>query len=1314
MPAIELKPRYHPYRNVVELQQCQPAKSEDDEEDAEKYCGVCKGVLNIPKHGDKEDGNEEDENRDDEPVDSLLESMSSNESFPLPSAASAVGTVHPCGHLIHVSCYYNYNNQRNKVNSGICHSSTTTSHGGSLPSSMRQRQSPPIVEILTEDGGSSVEIMSSLDFHSSESHEKDDYPLVDGSNTQQEQNEAHIRHKHYYECPTCYVQALLFVEKTSATPTVTATTTKEKTTTKAKSPKAKKTKASKTTTTTPAASSTTKNTEMKASTNAVQKDSSILSDEAIASMRTTRTPTDTPSVSYDDADTDIMNYYSFTNSLGDEEDEDDEDGKEGEDRPLSDAGTAVSGATDDLFVDTTNIMADNLLLLGIASTKSAKGSGKDISDNNTVVKVKGSTSSDEFHDPGNTTPTATGCNSNSNRSEQEKDGLKTNSSTASSSSFHPFFDSRGSKPISVTASFATTPGTSNVTGKGGGALSARTGIMITPGTFHRRKVNKRVRFFDDHHQTPRNIPSLASESSEDGNEEQRLEREASTMSSSKELGDVSTSNPTISDPGESSSGSTSTKKGVIVQVRDSGTTSTISAETDGDDDDDVGINPISDQDSTDLPLDSQSEDSRDDDIFNSLAGGLALPKADSKSLLWNVSTYDDEDAEEAHRGGAYFNKSPGGDFVLQLQEEMEEMRRRLVKAEKEREEATRIVNTTRTRELDTVAAQARQIIGLKKDIKELQNNRKVNQQEIMTTEEELAATQIQLETAIDTHQQDQEKLQTELALTKEQLEDTRYQLESCQDDLNAQAETAKAERDSLLQSHAKEQEAMMQTVDKLKQEVGKAYSILEEVQQELRFCQEEKLGQAQLALEEKDAILESHSEALLKIKEEHDEKLVALKKELENAMADLAIIKETTTSNNIKAKDEYEDRLAEATKELEKQNELLAEKDALIAVRQEWESKSREDYEERLAELTNALERQHEILTEKDTIIAAQQERERKPREEYEDELVKLTAKLGEVTTKLEDVTLRFDLEVQSKEDIEYRLQQSQEEVNIVKAELDEAKSVNLEDSEEMNFIKEELDATKEGMEKLLAIMQDSEKELVVLREELTAAKQALSASSSFMELQRVSTSTSMSTFGPGDASSVHSVQEELKMVKKELTEKNAFIQSQLNLAKGKLIEYVKTKESELEDTRKELASTKQALKNKNGVIFQQLHETERELEDLSSMKETLLHTMNDLAEKNRTITKQLQEAKKGLALLADTKRELTGTKKALSTTNVRLWSTFALVAVYVGHSLVEWGKSGNGQLTETEMAFDPSLTSTEIMAFDDAHMVDEFEAEFN
>ena len=59
-------------------------------------------------------------------------------------------------------------------------------------------------------------------------------------------------------------------------------------------------------------------------------------------------------------------------------------------------------------------------------------------------------------------------------------------------------------------------------------------------------------------------------------------------------------------------------------------------------------------------------------------------------------------------------------------------------------------------------------------------------------------------------------------------------------------------------------------------------------------------------------------------------------------------------------------------------------------------------------------------------------------------------------------------------------------------------------------------------------------------------------------------------------------------------------------------------------------------------------------------------------------------------------------------------WSTFALVAVYVGHSLVEWGKSGNGQLTETEMAFDPSLTSTDIMAFDDAHMVDEFEAEFN
>ena len=98
------------------------------------YCGVCHGVLKV---GDQLS---QQENRRDDDDETILRT-SSSESFPLPSGASAVGTVHPCGHLFHVSCFRNHNIHKRRK---------------------REKSNDPKVQILDNDATACVEIKNTI------------------------------------------------------------------------------------------------------------------------------------------------------------------------------------------------------------------------------------------------------------------------------------------------------------------------------------------------------------------------------------------------------------------------------------------------------------------------------------------------------------------------------------------------------------------------------------------------------------------------------------------------------------------------------------------------------------------------------------------------------------------------------------------------------------------------------------------------------------------------------------------------------------------------------------------------------------------------------------------------------------------------------------------------------------------------------------------------------------------------------------------------------------------------------------------------
>jgi chromosome segregation ATPase len=1444
----------------------------------QQYCGVCHGALMVNQlfllEGNKSN-------------DFLLHSSSSVEDFPLPSAASAVGTVHPCGHLFHVSCFHNHNDKLLRP--------TNRRIGDQMNS---------LVEILDSEGAS-VELKSS--------DEEEGDPCHGGK-----------------ECPTCRNRASLFVEMSS---------------------------------------STIHNLNHKCPLR-----------DAIDKM--TIDPSDTDDDG--DADTDIMNYYSFT-SLGDFE--------------------------DTLFVDTTNVMHMTDLQGGRVAAQEPQ-----------TMKYTHSDASTEYHEVRN---------SNSKVSSLLGDTLETNNILDDGT--RAIRGDGKNYPYMIPIDGLSTPQLRHFNSR---AVPTTPSIMVTPGSLARRNINKKVRFFDDY---PGPLLSLSSTSIEKGAAELVHLTTISLADNSDDRDDT--------DEEETASVEEEFRDGFLDAREGKDGKDGAAAEDDNNDHD----NDVTDNDSANIPLASLTDDSQED-IFD-LDDVLVLPNADSKMLLWNVSTYD-EDGNDQGRGK---------DVTYGLRKEIDSLRSQLIQLELEKEEhLQRIVILTNTKEVGDVEDPATQIWKLKKENEELKKLQKLNHREVVSTEEELAATQIRLETAADDHQQAQAKLQRQLEAAQEELEEVKYKLETCQEQAEELAKASVSEKEAMEISHDQTQQAMKERYDEevallkneldetrmkandmksqletCQNEIDDAWEEAEDAQADLEACQKDLDGMrhelehaqtlfksCQLQLDEHkqwaeaeiNALRAKHERVVEDMEEEHrveldskNEDYDAMREELHQAACRLIIRqnqmdeqlktakaeketlieqqKQTETKNNLqyeteinelkqtlghaeneaeeikfqlracqealkhreKAFEEEKEAAAADHKEsiaksknasailtIELEKELASKIGLLESKLQEVQTKAKESIAELTSQITNqkhsieALElkvkhaeeeaecsrkdfvdklesyiqsneelelqlhqasrrlhtseedlhldldkqrerngelqrqlkqvseelaKQHTLFDDQTQLLSQLKKELKGSRDELRNQLeeqkylqaqlkqaveelevsetnlnsqfeerkrlhsqlahvtqeiegfkVKLSVQLGpqkhllshlekakeepeaskldlnaeieaethlqseldhanaevlrlkteHLTQLAEQTHLRSQLEqakeelagttselkrqVENQKGLEYQLKQAKEELegartdihdvlylqtqlneaeasntelraqlNDLKSQLnqleeskskltarlevqenraaelesqlkhtqksleisnderEEAMSINLEETEEMMEVQRELESARTDMEKLIVSMKASEKELLILRKELNAAKEALVSSTNGLDLQR--TSTSFSTVnGSIDEASVHGLQDELRYVKQELSAKNSFIRNQLSLAKGKLIEYVRTKEVELEDTKRELAHVKQTLKNKNGSFAKQLQTTEEELQELASMKETLQATMNELAEKNHVITKELEDAKDQLALLAETKKQLKGTEQALSATHLKLWSTFALIAVFFGH----------------------------------------------
>ena len=1044
-------------------------------------------------------------------MDRLLQpsaSSSSSSDFPLPSAVSAVGTVHPCGHWFHVSCFYNHQKQQQQRQAERDTLVQKTFHKNDNKSKSK-RTPKRQASIVLENGPEEHEIMllpSNCSSFSSNSDEESVVTDEDEEDYHQKKNPPDKKHHKNQECPTCLKRGVILAEISN--PFVHNNSNNSNCHSEYGGARAVWTKEKGSVGTV-------------ISTNRVAvpigrthiNDKSLLAHDTLSSSYSHSgddydgdfdDDEDDDGDSDDDDDDqhekdknneeeeDIMNYYSFpnsdiyedstsTSSSNSEDSYENENDVVGSENAMTPKKNIAKS-----FVDATNtIMAQNLQLLSKLPSASKSTSTSKPSEQPSTATKKPSPNRLNAWLFSKQAPTSTAPNSTSTSTTQ-------------------FFDARS------------TPATPSSTVVGGGPetktpIAQDNSTLISSFSKHgKTSPKKTVRFFredDDELSSPATGPmlSIASSSSTIGIPDPKVVRSNSY---------TQRSSSTVTETGHTNDDT----NGSCMQKEDSFEKSH-----------EVVSQHVDNEANQSFEATLSHRDESETDGMLDLADVLVLPSSDSsKMLLWNVSSHDDCE-----------NDNNDGSLVERLQEELVSLRRQLQESEEEKEEAQRVAATTRTRELDTVAQQAHEILDLKKTLQNHQEREQRNQLEIIAAEGELATAQMQLETATESHEQVEVKLRGALSQTQKELEEAKRQVEKYQEELYMRSKDCEDEREARKQDY---ETTPQQTQSQL--ERSKPHAVLPETRQD------------------------------------EEAKLISVTFEL---------VKQQLLNQTLDA------RSKQAI------NDLKAAKAVL----------------EKAQSINSELEEQKLINQE-------------------------LASRLNETK---EQLKLATDLSTGQRE------------------------LLTVDEGEDMGAIREELDFTRTGMEQLLGIMQNSEKELGWLREELTAAKEALSSSTSNIDLKRISTSTSSmcTAISTCDQNTVHSLREELAEVKKELSDKNAFIQGQLTLAKGNLMDYVRTKEAELEDTKDELSKTKQALDENNEVITKELQETEQELHELSCMKETLMSTMNDLEGKNNLITKQLDEAKEQLALLADTRKELKGTKQALSATNLKLWSTFAVIAVFMG-----------------------------------------------
>lgn len=800
-----------------------------DSTSVQQYCGVCHGVLNIdeePKKIKSEDDG-----------DSILCSSSSIDSFPLPSGASAVGTVHPCGHLFHVSCFHNHNNKR-------------------LLKKPKKTETPkPQVEILDDELGACVEIKSSDEF---------------------EDSLTELTEEDFNECPTCKKRAFLFVERSSA---------------------------------------------------AVQH--SIPRPLVDASKLLTQ-PSD---LEEDDDASDIMNYYSLGNvksSFSEGGDQDDDlfvDTSENVKQSHSDTSTEyhdvqtigsqmVAAAT----AAAAGIVAEHRDDQGSNNQKTPTGSSGDRQEEaRTPGSNRSKCSARSFASASARSSTSARSRGSSNQktptesSDRRPDSTRSNGSahsrgsripteistrrpdsTRSSSSAH----SRGStsrktptessdrRPDSTRSSGSTRNRDDKVDNVDDAilALVPRSGrellcfdsdampttpsIMITPGSKQRRKINKKVRFFDELSSTllacasDGSIPEEPEDTklalidyvySEDGSDDDDDDDESDVF----DLNDSDVHDePQVRTPLQSNLSarytspqgqrtSTSLKKADTANLGKKSTT---------------------------FPLASDSaEYGQDENGLNALANGLVIPASDSKTLLWNVSTYEEDDPMTPRNGGR----------VEKLQREIDSLRNQLIQSEQEKENVQRNLRRSRTRDLGGATSQATEISRLRIELETLRSQYDLRQEDFLSVEEELATTQIELENAVESHEQAKNKLRDELNKTNEELEDVKDELEIAQEDLDRATEALSSEKEELLANQSKcEEELRKNYEDKMDEMIAE--------KEELLAKQNESEEQARKEFEKKLEELASEKEELLaKQTKSHKELTKELEVQLEKLKGDL-------------------------------------------------------------------------------------------------------------------------------------------------------------------------------------------------------------------------------------------------------------------------------------------------------------------------------------------------------------------------------------------------------------------------------------------
>jgi len=628
---------------------------------------------------------------------------------------------------------------------------------------------------------------------------------------------------------------------------------------------------------------------------------------------------------------------------------------------------------------------------------------------------------------------------------------------------------------------------------------------------------------------------------------------------------------------------------------------------------------------------------------------LNLVRSDSKSLLWNVSTCDEEDDDNIdHADYANFE---------QLQHEIELLRKQLKSSQNETKKSQQIAADARTRELDTINAKAQEVFDLNQTVQLLQSQMKASEEEHIAMKEDYERKQRETKELLDLSQERLAETDAQFAKQEQTNKELELQYRQTVQDLKATKALLEG-----TQAVDKDLEQQKQVNNELAAELKEAKDLIAARLEEDKIIKEELACQLQKA--KKEVITNNNMTDNLMHQKQENEKLAL---ELKTAKEALVLKLEQEKKANEECK-ELKSQYMQAVQDLKATKALL---------------EGTQSVDEDLQQQKQANKELAAELKEAKDLLTARLEEDKIIKEELACQLQKAKEELKNsnnmadtlVHQKQENEKLAFELKA-TKDALSVKLEQDEQVNEELAFQLKEAK----EDSNSIAAIQEELEVTRTGMEHLLGIMQDSEKELMVLREELTAAKQALAESTGGMDLGHAYTSMSSTLTDhntpPKQAPEVQVLQKELAQMRKELYNKEMFIQDQITTTKSKLMNYVQTKEDELEETKHELAQTKQALQENNTSIRLQLKETKQELEELTSIKEKLVSSLHDLESKNSLMSKQLEQAKDQLALLAATRKELQDTKQDLSTTNMKLWTAFAMFAAFVGHRLMEAAKA--------------------------------------